>query len=165
LLAAFGKPERKIGDIKAVFADHLADRLLVHHLITRKTQHVVGVEFAGESSLRNAKQRQHGQGRNRSDKSCKPESYPDQHANRCGDPDRRRGCEAANRQPLLENHSRAQKPDTGHDTLGHSGRIGADRVVTDKRHPLILVDGDDHQDRRCDAHKRVGAKPGRTTVK
>jgi len=37
--------------------------------------------------------------------------------------------------------------------------------MLDKRHPLVLIDRHDHQDRRRNAHQGVSAETGGATVK
>ena len=43
---------------------------------------------------------------------------------------------SANRKTFLENHSRAEKTDAGHDPLCHARLVRSNRVVVKRRHPL-----------------------------
>jgi hypothetical protein len=55
--------------------------------------------------------------------------------------------EAADGQSLFENNAGAEKSDACHDALRHARGIGADGVGRHRRHPFVLVDGHDHQQR------------------
>jgi hypothetical protein len=49
--------------------------------------------------------------------------------------------------------------------LRHAGRIGPDGVMLYKRHPLVLIDRHNHEDRGRDADQGVSTKTGGATVK
>ena len=125
---------------------------------------MVRVKLGRKAQLDEAKCRQDRErgGRAEGGGKIKPDSEEDADGRRYPD-----GCssrQAANSQPLLEDHTSTEKADSSHDALRHSRRVGPDGIEWNNGHPLILVDGHQHQQGRRDADERVRAESRWTSV-
>src|SRR2546428_6201755 len=68
------------------------------------------------------------------------------------------------RQSFLEDDAGAEEADARHDALRHARGIGSDGVEGNNDHPLVLIDGHQHQQGRREADERVRSEPRGTSV-
>jgi hypothetical protein len=123
-----------------------------------------GVDLGRQTHLDPAERRENAERGVGRDRGRKVEPGAQQDADRGRDPDRGRRRQAAHGQPFLEDHAGAEKADAGHDALRHAGRIEADGLRRQAGAPLVLIEGKQHQQGRCESDQRVRAKAGRAAM-
>ena len=79
------------------------------------------------------------------------------HADRGGQPDRRRGGEPAHQVPLDEDQAAADETDAGDDLRGHPGRVEHHVVAQHVGEPVL---GHEHDQRRAEPDQRVRPQAG-----
>ena len=126
---------------------------------------MVCIELARELAFDQAEDAQYRQRRQGTNGRRHPKADADQNADCRGDPNGRRGGEAANAEAFLENDAGAQEADAGHDALCHTRRIRANGFERHLRHPFTLIHRHQHQQRGSNADQRMRAKAGRSPVK
>ena len=133
-------------------------------LVLGKTQVVVRIELARHHFLEPVEHRQDAERDHARQyrRIIEPRAIED--AERGRHPDRGRGGQATHRQALPEDHAGAEKANAGHDPLGDARRIGADHLGRRANQPLPLIGRQQHQQRRGDAHQRMGPKARRAAV-
>src|SRR5258705_2056909 len=109
--------------------DELVHLLLTYHVISCKSDQVMGVDLTWQLTFNIAEQRQHGERGHRADNGSKPKSDTHQDADGRCNPDRSGGGQATYRQTLFEDDPRAKQADARHDGLRHAGRIGPNGVM------------------------------------
>src|SRR5687768_3871604 len=158
-------PVTQIGDREAVAGDKSLELFLGHPGVMGKPDLEQGIKLARDLALDPAKGGQRAQRQHRGDQHRKIETDAGKDADRGSDPDGGRRRQSTDRQPLLEYDPRSEKSYPRHDALRHARRVQVDISGEGGGKPLPPVEGHQHQRARCDAHQRVGAKPGRTAVK
>src|SRR2546425_8862857 len=138
-LAALAQVIRKVRNREPLVTDQATQLVFCDHRTPLEHQRVVRVKLGRKAQLDEAKCRQDRErgGRAEGGGKIKPDSEEDADGRRYPD-----GCssrQAANSQPLLEDHTSTEKADSSHDALRPSRRGGPDGIEWYTGHPLIPV--------------------------